>query len=79
MRKILCFMAAVLLILALPLTAFAAEVPSATATATVNSDGSCHVALSVTLRLDGSQDKLNFPLPLGASGIRINGDRKSVV
>ena len=77
MRKILCFMAAVLLILALPLTAFAAEVPSATATATVNSDGSCHVALSVTLRLDGSQDKLNFPLPLGASGIRINGRRVS--
>lgn len=77
MRKILCFMAAVLLIFGLSATAFAAEAPSATATATVNADGSCHVALAVTLRLDGSQDKIYFPLPTGATGIRVNGRRVS--
>ena len=77
MRKILCFFAAVLLIFSLSVTAFAAEAPSASATATVNADGSAHVALAVTLRLDGSQDKIYFPLPTGATGIRVNGRRVS--
>ena len=77
MRKILCLLAAVLLVFALSVTAFAAEATTATAIATVNADGSCHISLSVTLRLDGSQDKIYFPLPLGASGIRVNGSRVS--
>ena len=41
--------------------------------ATVTSEGDCLTTLSVNLRLDSSQPKLEFPLPAKAKGITING------
>lgn len=39
----------------------------------VNSDGSCLVSMTVTMRLEASQSGLVFPLPLGAKNITMNG------
>ena len=40
---------------------------------TVNSDGDCLVALTVTLHLESSYETLSFPLPADATGITMNG------
>ena len=40
---------------------------------TVNSDGDCLVATTVTLHLESSYEKLVFPLPADAEGITMNG------
>ena len=40
---------------------------------TVNSDGDCLVATTVTLHLESSYEKLVFPLPANAEGITMNG------
>lgn len=39
----------------------------------VNSDGSCLVTMTVTLRLEASQGNMTFPLPPGAKNITMNG------
>ena len=75
MRKFCCLLAAILLILSLTIPVFATEATSVSATASVNNDGSCHISLALTLLSDGSGDKVVFPLPAGASGVRINGSR----
>ena len=75
MRKILCLAVAAMLLFAITTTVYAAEASSLSATASVNNDGSCHISLALTLVSDGSSEKLLFPLPAGASGIRVNGSR----
>ena len=63
-----------LLLGALPLTAsadsYASKVDSYI---TVNSEGDALVALTATLHLDTPNETLTFPLPLEATGIRMNG------
>ncbi|MBR2310793.1 MAG: DUF2207 domain-containing protein [Oscillospiraceae bacterium] len=75
MRKIICFLIAAMLVFSLAVTVSATEASSMSTTVSVNSDGSCHISLSLTLLCDGSSDKVYFPLPAGASGIRVNGSR----
>lgn len=41
---------------------------------TVNSDGDCIVALTVTLHLESAYDSLVFPLPVDAANITMNGN-----
>lgn len=43
--------------------------------ATVSSDSSCQVALTATVRLEQSMDKLYFPIPIDATGVTLNGSR----
>ena len=40
---------------------------------TVTSEGDCVVSMTVTLRLDSTDDSLSFPLPLSANDISVNG------
>lgn len=70
---ICCF----LLIFSLGFTAYAATGASMNATANVAADGKSQVNLALTLHMDGGTDKLYFPLPAGATGIRVNGSRVS--
>lgn len=76
MRKATAFLAALFLLFAITATATAAtSISSAGATANVSSDGSCMVSLSLTLHMDEPITKLYFPIPAGASGVRVNGSR----
>ncbi len=43
----------------------------------VAADGSCHVELTLSLKLDSSQSDLAFPLPADASHVHINGQPAS--
>ncbi len=43
--------------------------------ATVASDGSCRVDLTVTLQLDAATEGLTFPLPLDAEEVQLNGQK----
>lgn len=69
---------AVLLLLALPASAFSGLTAAQNQT-TVNSDGSCAVTLTVTLQLDAMPASLVFPVPLKATGITVNGSAVSGV
>ena len=71
MRRILLFILCITL-LALPVSAFSA-ISSATSETVVESDGTCHVTLTVSLHLDGSSAGLTFPLPESARNITVNG------
>lgn len=76
MRKLLVFFTAFLLLFALAGNVFAANHASnVQANANVSSDGSCMVSLSLTLHIEQPVSKLYFPVPAGASGIRVNGSR----
>ncbi len=76
MRKIGIFLTALALILTLGITAFAATgVSGMNSFATVSSDGSCNINLTVTLHLEQAQDKLYFPIPAEATGVTLNGSR----
>lgn len=75
MRKIL--KGILILILLLTLTVSAAAATEAThigAYGTVSPDGSCSMALTVTLRLEQAED-LQFPVPKNATNITVNGSR----
>lgn len=71
MRRLLLFILCMAL-LALPVSALS-SISSATSEAVVNTDGTCHVTLTVTFRLDGSAAGLTFPLPENARSITVNG------
>ena len=63
-----------LLLGALPLRASAESYASKVDSyITVNSEGDALVALTATLHLDAPNESLTFPLPLEATGIRMNG------
>lgn len=60
--------------LAVPVSA-ATEASSASCAATVYSDGSCQISMTVTLHLDQGLNDLNFPIPAEATGVTLNGGR----
>ncbi len=75
MRRFLTGLITALVILSLAVTALgAAEASHMGAYATVSSDGSCSVAMTVTVRLE-QPGKLTFPVPRNASNITVNGSR----
>lgn len=49
------------------------EVTTMQSHTTVNSDGSCQVALTVNIKVDSPVDALTFPLPGNASNVTLNG------
>ena len=65
----------ILLCCLLPMTVMAASsVTELTSNSTVNSDGSCQVSMSVTIRIETPEENLVFPLPRSASGVTMNGN-----
>ena len=78
MRKAAAVLAALFVLFSLATTAYAGGgISSANATANVSSDGSCMVSLALTLHMEEPVSKLYFPIPAGASGVRVNGSRVS--
>ncbi len=76
MRKIGALAAVCLLLLTLGVTAHAdTNASNLSATANVNANGSCMVNLSLTVHLDAPVKNMYFPVPLSASGVRLNGSR----
>ncbi len=74
MRRIGALLAAVLLLLSIAIPVYAATgASSVQAIASVSSDGSCHVNLTVAIHLDTPVENLTFPVPDGARGITLNG------
>ena len=74
MRRLRCVILAVLFCMMLATGVSAAS--SATKVDNVvyvSSDGSCQVSLAVTIRLEGSDSGLTFPLPLNAKNVTMNG------
>lgn len=76
MRKfiVLFVMAAVLLSGCFQVNA-ANSATSAQAVASVSSDGSCQVNMTLTVVLEEPVDKLYFPVPGNATGVSLNGSR----
>lgn len=78
MRRFASFMVALILILTLAVSASAATGASKLSSfATVSSDGSCHIAMTVTIHIEQAVDKLYFPIPGNATGVSLNGSRVS--
>ena len=78
MRRVSAILAAVILVLALAVSASATTgVSKLGSFATVSADGSCQVTLTVTLHLENAVDKLYFPIPAEATGVSLNGSRIS--
>lgn len=76
MRRLICILCLISLLFSVSTTVFAVTGASSQQNlATVSSDGSCHVSLSLTLHLEEAVNKLYFPVPLGASGVSVNGTR----
>lgn len=76
MRRVFLCLAAALLCASLFLNVSAATgASSVTGYATVSSDGSCQVSLTVAVHLEQAMDKLSFPVPADASGVLLNGGR----
>ena len=71
MRRFLLFILCITL-LTLPVSALSA-ISSADSETVVESDGTCHVTLTLSLHLDGSSAGLLFPLPENARSITVNG------
>lgn len=71
MRKILALLLCCLL---LATTVYAENAVSGVqSNATVSSDGSCQVSISMTIRLDEPVSELSLPLGAGVSSVRVNG------
>ncbi len=78
MRRFASFMVALILILTLAVSASAATGASKLSSfAAVSSDGSCHIAMTVTIHIEQAVDKLYFPVPGNATGVSLNGSRVS--
>lgn len=76
MKKWLMAIFAAVLIFATALNTSAATGASGLSCyATVASDESCQITLSVTLHLESAVDSLKLPLPAQATGITVNGSR----
>ena len=76
MRRLAIFLLAVLLLAGISINAFAAtEASQIGSFATVSTDGSCQVNMTVTLQLEQGLDNLRFPIPLSASDVTVNGSR----
>lgn len=78
MRRILICTLLVVLIFSLSVSVSAETQASSVATyATVSSDESCDVTMTVTLHLDEAVSKLTFPIPAKANNVTLNGSRVS--
>ena len=78
MRKLTTLVLSVLLIAYLALGVSAATYSSSQESfATVSNDGSCQITTTVTLHMDEPVEKLQFPIPLEATGVTVNGSRMS--
>lgn len=76
MRKALGILAALALMLALAAGVNAATgATSVQSFATVSSDGSCQVSMVLTIHNEQPGQKLYFPIPKAATGVRVNGSR----
>jgi len=76
MRRVLIFTVSLILLFSLALGVSAATGASQVGTfATVSTDGSCQVNMTVTLRLEQGIEELRFPIPLGATDVSLNGSR----
>ena len=76
MRRIIpvIFVLAVLLTLAVGAHA-ASSATHVNTIASVSSDESCNVTMTVTIHLDQPTEKLTFPVPLEATSVTLNGNR----
>ncbi len=75
MRRFICLILAVIAIFSLSITCFATQLQDAKNTATLTSDGRCHVTLTATIVID-DVDGLVFPVPKEASRIYVNGSKR---
>lgn len=74
MRRLAVFFAAIALLISITVPVFAATAATnVQGVASVSSDGSCHVNLTVAIHLDIPVEKLTFPVPEGARNITLNG------
>ena len=79
MRRFSVFLAALVLLAGLCLSAYAATGASQIGSfATVSTDGSCQVNMTVTLHLEQGLEELRFPIPLEATNVSLNGSRAGV-
>ena len=75
MKRVFTLLACLILLagcLCIPVSAESAA-SSVNLMCTVNSEGDCLATMTVNLRLESSMEKLNFPLPLNAKNITLNG------
>ena len=78
MRRFVICITLLVLIFSLSVSVSAATQAKSVATyATVTSDESCDVTMTVTLHLDDPLSKLSFPVPNKANNITLNGSRVS--
>lgn len=77
MRRTVLILTAAVLVAALAINVSAASTTGIQITASVSSDGSCQVTSTVTLHLETPLENTDFPLPLEARGITLNGSAVS--
>ena len=77
MRRTVLILTAAVLIAALAIQVSAASTTGIQITAAVSSDGSCQVTSTVTLHLETPLENTDFPLPLEARGVTLNGSAVS--
>ena len=78
MRRMASLLTAVLLLVVLALNVSATTGASGmNSFATVSSDGSCQVSMTITFHMEQAVDKLYFPIPREAVSISLNGSRIS--
>lgn len=78
MRRVVSFFAAVMLLcLSVVSVSAAITVPEVSSHGTVDRDGRCQVTMLATVSVDEVRTDLEFPVPGGATGVRVNG--KAVV
>ena len=76
MRRFILCVLLIALIISIPVCAHAATQATNVSTyATVSSDESCDVTMTVTIHLDSPVSKLTFPIPAKASAVSLNGSR----
>ena len=80
MRRVFAVLAACILLGGLLIFPVSAESAASKVDlrATVTNEGDCLVSMNVTLRLEATQEKLYFPLPLNAKSITMNNANVSV-
>ena len=81
MRRILVIAAVLILLIALLAGTVSAQTCAETVNiyATVSSDGTCQVTLTVMLHLEQATGQLYFPVPAEAESVTLNGTRVSTV
>lgn len=78
MRKLCILILCLGVLFSLSITAWANTAASkATVYAAVGNDGACQISVHVSLRLEETDKALSFPVPTGASGVRLNGTKVS--